>query len=161
MVTCGRSPLDSSAMLTLSLFRSCSTVGAYLSLTIRELGFSTLKTNLMTAPAAAMTIILMSLVSWWSDRINSRALVALLGASWQIAVSNLLLIDAEHSVSSQLISFPRPSLPHCLLPLFLPFGFSPVFYSQQPFIAVNFSQPTWDRWGRYVLGLVCVGYPYW
>ncbi|ORY92516.1 major facilitator superfamily domain-containing protein [Leucosporidium creatinivorum] len=91
------------------------TVGAYLTLTIKELGFSTLKTNLMSAPAAAMTIILMSLVSWYSDKINSRALVALLGASWQIA----------------------------------------------PFIAVNFTEPTWDRWGRYVLGLVCVGYPYW
>ena len=90
------------------------TVGAYLTLTIKELGFSTLYTNLMSAPAALLTIILMAALSLFSDRINSRALVGLLGASWLIA----------------------------------------------PFIVVNFSQPSWDRWGRYILGIVCVGYPY-
>lgn len=25
---------------------------------------------------------------------------------------------------------------------------------------MNFTEPSWNRWGRYVLGIVCVGYPY-
>lgn len=68
-------------------FRFFSSVGAYFTLTIRELGFSTFQTNLMSAPAALLTILLMTAVSLYSDKVNSRALVALLGASWQIAVS--------------------------------------------------------------------------
>lgn len=87
-------------------------LGADLDLPFCSLHYST---NLMSAPAAAITIIFMSLVSWWSDRVNARALVAFGAACWMIG----------------------------------------------PFIAVNFNDPSWPRAGRYILGLVLVGYPYW
>lgn len=71
----------------LTALLSCRTSNAYLTLTIKNLGFNTLQTNLMAAPAAAMTIVLMFSLSIASDRFNTRAFAAFAGALYQVAVS--------------------------------------------------------------------------
>ena len=44
----------------------------------RQLGFSTFNTNLLTIPQAVLHIILLLAITWFSEKVNDRAFVALI-----------------------------------------------------------------------------------
>lgn len=55
-----------------------STVTPYMTLTMKQLGFSTFNVNLLTIPAAVIHIVLLLAITWLSEKINERSLVCLL-----------------------------------------------------------------------------------
>ncbi|KHC56889.1 hypothetical protein MGE_05113 [Candida albicans P75010] len=55
-----------------------STFGAYFTLMNKQLGFSTFNTNLLTIPQAVLHIILLLAITWFSEKVNDRAFVALI-----------------------------------------------------------------------------------
>lgn len=54
-----------------------STAGPYLTLNLRQLGFSTFNTNLLTIPYSILHIIFLLIITWLSERLNDRLWVAL------------------------------------------------------------------------------------
>lgn len=54
-----------------------STIQPYMTLSMNSLGFSRFDTNLLTIPSSVIHIILLLLVTWFSERINERALTCL------------------------------------------------------------------------------------
>ena len=66
------------------------TVNTYLTLSLRHLGFSTLNTNLLTIPAAVIHIIMLLIPTWVSERINQKALLALIVPLWTIPLIGVL-----------------------------------------------------------------------
>ncbi|PVH17117.1 uncharacterized protein CXQ87_004678 [Candidozyma duobushaemuli] len=54
-----------------------STIQPYMTLSMRSLGFSRFDTNLLTIPSAVLHIITLLLITWFSERINERALTCL------------------------------------------------------------------------------------
>lgn len=67
-----------------------STVSAYMTLTLRQLGFSTFDTNLLTIPANVAHIILLLAQTWFTERINERSLVSTLQPLWIIPCVGVL-----------------------------------------------------------------------
>lgn len=65
-------------------YTSQSTTGAYLTLTLRQVGFSTFNVNLLTIPAEVIHIILLLVITWVSERINERALFSMILPLWTI-----------------------------------------------------------------------------
>ncbi|VVT48690.1 uncharacterized protein SAPINGB_P001903 [Magnusiomyces paraingens] len=61
-----------------------STVSAYLTLTLKQLGFSTFNTNLLTIPPNAVHIVLLLAQTWLTERINERTLTSTLQPLWII-----------------------------------------------------------------------------
>ena len=59
-------------------------VSQYLTLSLRQLGFSVFKTNLLTIPSTAVGIVTMLLVAILSENINERALVSMLEDLWAL-----------------------------------------------------------------------------
>ncbi|ANB13602.1 hypothetical protein AWJ20_1899 [Sugiyamaella lignohabitans] len=57
-------------------------IARYLSLTLRELGFTTLTTNLLLIPSSLAGIVTMLAVAYLSEGINQRGLVIMLGPLW-------------------------------------------------------------------------------
>ncbi len=57
-------------------------VSAYLTLTLRRLGFSRFDSNMLTIPAAALQIITMLALAWSSERFNERAFHCIFGELW-------------------------------------------------------------------------------
>lgn len=58
------------------------TFTSYFGLLNRQLGFSVFETNLLTIPQAVLHIILLLWITWFSERINERALVCLIAPIW-------------------------------------------------------------------------------
>ncbi|KUJ19005.1 MFS general substrate transporter [Mollisia scopiformis] len=56
----------------------------YLTLTLKHLGFSTYNTNLLTIPHSVGHITTMLLLTWFSERVNQRAFVAMLQPLWTL-----------------------------------------------------------------------------
>lgn len=54
------------------------TAAPYLTLNLKQLGFSTFDTNLLTIPYSVIHIIFLLLITWYSERVNDRLWVALL-----------------------------------------------------------------------------------
>ncbi|KAI9148102.1 putative transporter [Paramyrothecium foliicola] len=68
-------------------------VQAYLGLTLRRVGnFTTLQTNLLTAPSAALQIITMLTLAFSSEYFNERAFHCLFGAFWNLPLFTALLV---------------------------------------------------------------------
>ncbi|VVT48688.1 uncharacterized protein SAPINGB_P001902 [Magnusiomyces paraingens] len=61
-----------------------STVSAYLTLTLKQLGFSTFNTNLLTIPANFAHLILLLAQTWLTENINERTLTSTLQPLWII-----------------------------------------------------------------------------
>lgn len=59
-----------------------SPVETYLTLTLRQLGFSTLKTNLLSIPFNVLSIIFMLLTTYYSEIVNARAYMIMLTPIW-------------------------------------------------------------------------------
>lgn len=54
-----------------------STIQPYMTLSMKSLGFSRFDTNLLTIPSSVLHILTLILVTWFSERINERALTCL------------------------------------------------------------------------------------
>lgn len=67
-----------------------SPVSTYLTLTLKNLGFSTVVTNLLSIPFNFISIITMMFTGWLSERINDRALVIATTPLW-VAICTLVL----------------------------------------------------------------------
>lgn len=77
-------------LLPIYLIRILGDVGTaptntYLTLTLRKLGFSTFRTNILSIPFNVITIIMMLLVGWFSEKWNSRALMIATTPIWILA----------------------------------------------------------------------------
>ncbi|EDK47305.1 conserved hypothetical protein [Lodderomyces elongisporus NRRL YB-4239] len=53
------------------------TFGSYFVLLTRQLGFGTLETNLLTIPQAVLAIVMLLFITWFSEKLNNRALVSI------------------------------------------------------------------------------------
>ncbi|KAI0064885.1 allantoate permease [Artomyces pyxidatus] len=56
--------------------------GTYLTLSLRHLGFSTFKTNLLVIPSTVLGIITMFWITWVSERVNDRSIVSMAEDFW-------------------------------------------------------------------------------
>lgn len=66
------------------------TPSAYLTLTLRALGFSSFNTNLLTIPSNFIHIILLLLITWLTEYFNERALICCIQAIWLIVCLGVL-----------------------------------------------------------------------
>ncbi|KZL73584.1 major facilitator superfamily transporter [Colletotrichum tofieldiae] len=87
----------------------------YLTLTLRQLGFDTFDTNLLSIPCQVTTTVNMLLLTWFSERINQRALLGGLVQLWLLpCVIALAVIPsdvnrwASYALLIVLLSYPSP-----------------------------------------------------
>ena len=59
-------------------------VSSYLTLTLKQLGFSTFNVNLLTIPYNILHIIMLLLITWISEAINERTLICLILPIWSV-----------------------------------------------------------------------------
>ena len=57
---------------------------AYLTLTVKALGFDTFETNLLTIPAYTLFILQLLFWTWYSDKINQRLFIVLISQVWTL-----------------------------------------------------------------------------
>ncbi|KAH8691477.1 major facilitator superfamily domain-containing protein [Talaromyces proteolyticus] len=89
-------------------------VSAYLTLTLRNIGFSTVITNLLTIPVSVASIFTIVGLTWFSEQVNERSLVAMLQNVWLLPCLFVLrfwpgLIDnawGTYAVIVVLLSYP-------------------------------------------------------
>ncbi|GJC90372.1 putative transporter YIL166C [Colletotrichum liriopes] len=87
----------------------------YLTLTLRQLGFDTFDTNLLSIPCQVTTTVNMLLLTWFSEKINQRALLGGLVQLWLLpCVIALAVIPsdvnrwASYALLIVLLSYPSP-----------------------------------------------------
>jgi hypothetical protein len=73
------------------------TIQAYLTLTLRSLGFDTFQTNLLTIPASVLLLIQLVFWTWLSERINNRLGIALLCQIWMLPLLVALAVIPNES----------------------------------------------------------------
>ncbi|KAH8590990.1 major facilitator superfamily domain-containing protein [Bisporella sp. PMI_857] len=56
----------------------------YLTLILRQIGFSTFDTNLLTIPSSVLHIITLLGITWLSERLNQRAMIAIFQSIWTL-----------------------------------------------------------------------------
>ncbi|KAH8820676.1 putative pantothenate transporter [Xylogone sp. PMI_703] len=76
--------------LALLVYIPTSPPSYYLTLALRETGFSSFNTNLLTIPNAVIGIFTMIGISWLSERVNERSLVSMIQALWSLPFLILL-----------------------------------------------------------------------
>ncbi|VVT48626.1 uncharacterized protein SAPINGB_P001871 [Magnusiomyces paraingens] len=77
-------------LIGLVAYISTGTVSAYLTLTLKQLGFSTFNTNLLTIPPNVAHIVLLLLQTWATEYFNERSLIATLQPLWIIPCAGVL-----------------------------------------------------------------------
>lgn len=76
------------------------TMGAYLTLTLKSVGFSTFNVQLLSIPYQVIHIIFLLAITWFSEKVNERALMGLIPAVWNVLFIGVLrwwtgsLVDA-------------------------------------------------------------------
>ncbi|RSM01540.1 hypothetical protein CEP52_008476 [Fusarium oligoseptatum] len=87
----------------------------YLTLTLRQIGFDTLNTNLLTIPAQLGTTINMLLITYISGKIGQRALMGLFTQLWFLpCLISLAVLPADmnkwgmYALVTVLLSYPNP-----------------------------------------------------
>ncbi|PSN60713.1 MFS general substrate transporter [Corynespora cassiicola Philippines] len=100
-------------LISFTLLIPTSPVSAYLTLSLRNHGFDTFKTNLLTIPAYVIFLIQLVFWSWYSEKINNRMAISLFYCFWCLPLLlALLLLPNEaspwswYSVTVLLIGFP-------------------------------------------------------
>lgn len=68
----------------LTCFIPQSPPGTYLTLKLRQLGFSTFNTNLLTIPSSIFYIGTLLGITWLSEKLDQRSLVAMLQPLWTL-----------------------------------------------------------------------------
>lgn len=88
-------------------------INAYMTLTLRQLGFDVFETNLLTVPASALFIVQLLFWTWVSEKVNNRFLIVLVTQLWLMPL--LIALDlipvsatrwAKYVVSALLIGYP-------------------------------------------------------
>ncbi|SCZ96087.1 BZ3500_MvSof-1268-A1-R1_Chr8-1g09994 [Microbotryum saponariae] len=100
-------------LLGLTTFIAPATAGAYFTLTLRSLKFSTFHTNLLQIPYLVLFICQNLGLVWLARKLNSRLLVASIGSFWQllflivlVAIPDNLDRWAKYAITSLLLAFP-------------------------------------------------------
>jgi len=73
------------------------TIQAYLTLTLRSLGFDTFQSNLLTIPASFLLFLQLIFWTWFSERINNRFGVALFCQVWMLPLLITLAVLPANS----------------------------------------------------------------
>ncbi len=68
-----------------------SPVQAYLTLSLKRLGFSTFNSNMLTIPSAALQVVTMLALAWSSDHFNERTFHCFFGEFWIMPILIALL----------------------------------------------------------------------
>ncbi|QGN14480.1 putative transporter YIL166C [Kluyveromyces marxianus] len=63
-------------------YAAYNTLGAYLTLTLKSVGFGTLNVQLLSIPYQVIHIILLIGITWLSERLNERAYMGIIAAVW-------------------------------------------------------------------------------
>ncbi|KAH6654511.1 major facilitator superfamily domain-containing protein [Truncatella angustata] len=66
-------------------------IQAYLTLTLKRIGFTTFASNMLTAPSAGLQIITMLALAWSSNYFNERAFHCFIGEFWLLPILTALL----------------------------------------------------------------------
>ena len=78
------------------------TIGAYLTLTLRSLGFNTFETNLLTIPSSVLLLLQLIFWTWFSERANNRFGVVLFCQIWMLPLLvALAVLPATYSAWSR------------------------------------------------------------
>ncbi|KAG2734218.1 hypothetical protein G9P44_002224 [Scheffersomyces stipitis] len=67
-----------------------ATVKAYLTLNLRQLGFSTFDTNLLTIPSSVLHIIFLLIITWVTELVDDRSYVSLIVPLYEIPLLGIL-----------------------------------------------------------------------
>ncbi|VEU19833.1 DEKNAAC100798 [Brettanomyces naardenensis] len=78
-------------LIGLVAFIPANTVGAYLTLVLKSMGYSTFNVNLMVIPSSVVHIILLLAITWYSERVHSIFNVALLQPFYSIPLLGVLI----------------------------------------------------------------------
>nr|QFR37087.1 MFS transporter [Cyberlindnera americana] len=89
----------------------CAPVKNYLTLTLKQLGFSTFHTNLLTIPQSVLTIFQMLFFSWVAERFQQRALTMALTTVWTFS----FLVPLRYWSGSQVDIWPTYAILTLLL----------------------------------------------
>ncbi|KAK9481073.1 major facilitator superfamily domain-containing protein [Lipomyces japonicus] len=102
-------------LIGLTFDMSTSTIGTYLSLTLRQLGFTTFQTTLMGLPRTVLGLIMMMVINYTIQRTNQRALFGILAQLWSLP--NLIALRtfgthtnrwSKYAVTTILLGHPTP-----------------------------------------------------
>jgi predicted MFS family arabinose efflux permease len=100
-------------LIGLTNFIAPGTVGAYLTLTLRQLGFNTFQTNLLTIPSSVLGLCLNLSISFTSKALNERAFVGSIGSIWQFVLMLALVLIPDdtqrwgkYALLSLLVAYP-------------------------------------------------------
>lgn len=74
------------------------TVGAYFTLTLRSLGYSTFQTNLLSIPSSILTIIGNLSLAFTTKKRNERLLTASIG-SWWLLITFIVLVTLPDTIN--------------------------------------------------------------
>jgi hypothetical protein len=88
-------------------------VAAYLTLTLRSLGFGTFETNLLVIPGSVLTLLQLLFWTWYSEKINSRFFVILISQIWALPLLIALEVIpgnsnpwVKYTLSMLMVGFP-------------------------------------------------------
>lgn len=95
-------------LLGLSWIVPAHPITAYLTLQLRSLGFTTFETNLLTIPAAVIFIINLLVITWVSEKLNDRFLVASFSQIWALPI--LISLEILPSSRSAWVGFTLSTL---------------------------------------------------
>lgn len=85
-------------ILGLTMFIAPGTISTYFTLSLRDLGFSTFHTNLLTIPSQLLTIINILIITWLQNRNQQRLLTASL-KGWWLLVLFIALVCVPESIN--------------------------------------------------------------
>lgn len=85
-------------LIGITLFIAPATVGAYFTLTLRSLGYTTFQTNLLTIPSSVLTILGNVGLAYLSKYRKERVGIASI-ASWWMLISFIALVTIPDSTS--------------------------------------------------------------
>lgn len=88
--------------------RNTDRLRQYLTLQVKGAGFSTFETNLLSIPAYVLFIINLLWITWLSEKINQRFLVALLSQIWVLPC--LIALEALPHTRSRWVSWALATL---------------------------------------------------
>ena len=100
-------------LLGLTAYIPNQPIGAYMTLTLIDLGFGTFNTNLLTIPASALLIVQLLFWTWLSEKINNRFVIVMVTQLWVLPL--LIALDllpsdaskwARYAITALLVGYP-------------------------------------------------------